>query len=75
MSRQPKERVIPRQMRVVRYWLEREGTFCFYIIYSDGAIQSTTKKEATQYAKAYNTEVETRIGKPEEYKWTNTTGK
>lgn len=73
MSRQPKERVIPRQMRVARYWVN--GAFQFFVLYSDGTIQPTTKKEATQYAKAYNTMVETKVGRPEEYKWTNTTGK
>lgn len=70
MSRKPKEKKIPRTMRVIRSW--SRGIFQYFAIYSDGTIETASRREADQYAKAYGEKIRTIYGEPEENTWTKT---
>lgn len=59
-----------RKMRVVRSW--QDGEFKYFTLYSDGLYESATRSDAVKYAKAYNTDIKTIIGLPEETTWSIT---
>lgn len=53
----PKEKPIPRTMRVERRW--QTNRFVYYRVYSDGLEEPTTRREAEKYKRAYDEEIRT----------------
>lgn len=58
-------------MKIVRSWLSGEGVFKYYRVYRDGAYKESSRKEADQYIRAYNTKVITITGEPTEGTWSS----
>lgn len=59
-----------RKMRVIRSWYR--GEFKYFTLYSDGTYEDATRREAEKYAKAYDENIKTITGLPEESTWSST---
>lgn len=72
MSRHKAEPKKARQMRVVRAWMPGEyGAYKYYMLFSDGEIRPSSRKEADQYTEAYLEEIPTIVGEPTEATWSS----
>lgn len=69
MNNSKEERHI-RKMRVIRSW--HNGEFKYVTLYSDGSYQDATRRDAVKYAKAYDVDIKTITGLPEESTWSST---
>lgn len=75
MSRHKAEPKKAREMKMVRAWIPGEyGVYRYYMVYSDGEIRVSNRREADQYKEAYGVEPETIVGAPTGDEWTNSTG-